>query len=77
MRAKPSKIKARYSRPTCKNCSYESAKQIIIIHAFITSAHLVVVLNQRRWWAGQHGEGVDELVEKVSFQTAFEGVKSG
>ena len=21
-RAKPSKIKARYSRPTCKNCSY-------------------------------------------------------
>jgi len=21
-RAKPNKIKARYSRPTCKNCSY-------------------------------------------------------
>jgi len=26
-----------------------------------------------RW---QHGKGVDGLVEKVSFQTAFEGVKS-
>ena len=29
-----------------------------------------MVLNQRRWQSlgGQHGEGVDELVEKVSFQ---------
>jgi len=26
---------------------------------------------------GQHGKGVDGLFEKVSFQTAFEGVKSG
>ena len=24
-RAKPSKIKARYSRPTCKSCSYRCA----------------------------------------------------
>jgi len=24
-RAKPSKIKARYNRPTCKNCSYHCA----------------------------------------------------
>jgi len=24
-RAKPSKIKARYSRPTCKNCLYHCA----------------------------------------------------
>ena len=26
---------------------------------------------------GPHGKGVDGLFEKVSFQTAFEGVKSG
>ena len=47
--------------------------------AFITCAHSVVVLNQRRWQSlgGQHGKGVDGLFEKVSFQTAFEGVKSG
>ena len=52
---------------------------IIIIHAFITCAHSVVVLNQRRWQSlgGQHGKGVDGLFEKVSFQTAFEGIKSG
>jgi len=26
---------------------------------------------------GQHGKNVDKLFEKVSFQTAFEGVESG
>jgi len=38
-----------------------------------------VVLNQGRWQSlgGQHGKGVDVLFEKVSFQTAFEGVESG
>jgi len=38
-----------------------------------------VVLNQSRWQSlgGQHGKGVDGLFEKVSFQTAFEGVESG
>ena len=40
--------------------------------------HSVVVLNQRRWQSlgGQHGKGVDGLFQKVSFQTAFEGVES-
>ena len=52
---------------------------IIIIHAFIMRKHSVVILNQRHWQSlgGQHGKGVDRLFEKVSFQTAFEGVKSG
>ena len=32
-----------------------------------------------RWQSlgGWRGKGVDGLIEKVSFQTAFEGVKSG
>jgi len=52
---------------------------IIIIHGFIMRTHSVVLLNQRRWQSlgGQHGKGVDGLFEKVSFQTAFEGVESG
>jgi len=52
---------------------------IIIKHAFITHASSVMILNQRRWQSlgGQHGKDVDGLFEKVSFQTAFEGVKSG
>ena len=38
-----------------------------------------MILNQMRWQSlgGQHGKGVDGLFEKVSFQTAIEGVKSG
>jgi len=50
-----------------------------MIHAFITGASSVMILNQRRWQSlgGQHGKGVDGLFEKVSFQTAFEGVESG
>jgi len=42
-------------------------------------ASSVVILNQRGWQSlgGQHGKGVDELFEKVSFQTVFEDVKSG
>jgi len=38
-----------------------------------------VVLNQRRWQSlgEQHGKGVDWLLEKVSFQMAFESVESG
>ena len=49
------------------------------MHAFIARAHSVMVLNQSRWQSlgGQHGKGVDGLSEKVSFQTAFEGVESG
>ena len=45
----------------------------------LTRAHSVVVLNQSRWQSlgGQHGKDVDGLFEKVSFQTAFEGVESG
>ena len=48
----------------------------IIIHAFIMCTSSVTILNQRRWQSvgGQHGKGVDGLFEKVSFQTAFEGV---
>ena len=49
------------------------------LHAFITRSSSVVVLNQRRWQSlgGQHGKGVDGLFEKMSFQTAFQGVESG
>ena len=49
---------------------------IIIIHAFITRASSVMVLNQRRWQSlgGQHGKGVDGLFEKVSFQTLDTGI---
>ena len=51
---------------------------IIIIHAFITCTRSVMILNQRRWQSlgGQHGKDVGGLFEKVSFQTAFEGVES-
>jgi len=37
-----------------------------------------MIPNQRRRQSlsGQHGKGVDGLFEKVSFQTAFEGVES-
>ena len=37
------------------------------------------MLNQRRWQSlgGQHGKGADWVFGKMSFQTAFEGVKSG
>jgi len=51
----------------------------IVIQAVIMHAHSVVVLNQRRWQSlgGQHGNGVDGLFEKMSFQTAFKGVESG
>jgi len=39
----------------------------------------VMVLNKRCWQSlgGQHGKSVDGLFEKVSLQTAFEGVESG
>ena len=42
-------------------------------------ASSVVILNQRCWQSlgGEHGKGVDGLLEKVSFQMAFEGVESG
>jgi len=52
---------------------------IIIIHAFIMRASSVMVLNQRRWQSlgWQHDKSIDGLFEKVSFQTAFEGVESG
>jgi len=30
-RAKPNKIKARYSQPTCKNCSYHCAPLLYLI----------------------------------------------
>jgi len=37
------------------------------------------LVSERRWQSlgGQHGRGVDGLFQKVSFQTAFEGVESG
>jgi len=48
-------------------------------HAFIMCTSSVMILNQRGWQSlgGQHGKGVDGLFDKVSFQTAFESVKSG
>ena len=51
----------------------------MIIHAFITRTHSVVILNPWRQQSlgGLYGKDVDGLFEKVSFQTAFEGVKSG
>jgi len=38
-----------------------------------------MILNQRHWQSlgGQHGKGVDGVFEKVSCQTAFDGVESG
>jgi len=38
-----------------------------------------MIVNKRRWQSlgGQHGKGLDGLFEKVSFQTAFEGVERG
>jgi len=61
------------------SASFQMFALRIITHAFITRAHSVVVLNQRRRQSlgGQHGKGVDGLFEKVSFQRAFEGVTSG
>jgi len=52
---------------------------IIIIHAFIMCTSSVMILNQRRWQSlgGQYGKDVDGLFEKLSFQMAFEDVKSG
>jgi len=52
---------------------------IIIIHAFVMRASSLMILNQRHRQSldGQHGKNVDRLLEKVSFQTAFEGVESG
>ena len=52
----------------------------IIIQAFMTRAHSVVILiSHGRWQSlgGQHGKGVDGPFKIVSFQTAFEGVESG
>ena len=50
-----------------------------IIHAFITRASSVMILNQScsQSLGGQYGKGVDGLFEKVTFQTAFERVKNG
>jgi len=41
----------------------------IIIHAFITCASSVMILNQKCWQSlcGPHGKDVDGLFEKVSF----------
>ena len=49
------------------------------MYLYITRAHSVVALNQRRWQSlgGQNDKGVDKLFEKGSFQTAFEGIESG
>ena len=52
---------------------------LFIIRAFKTDhASSVMILYQRRCQslAGQHGKGVDELLEQVNFQTAFGGVES-
>ena len=39
-RAKPTKIKARSSRPTCKNCSYHcKGKEVDLYSAFIVVPH--------------------------------------
>jgi len=59
----------------CKNKSGTLFEEQCII----TRASLVMILNQRRWQSlgEQHGKGVDGLFEKVSFQTAFEGIESG
>jgi len=43
-KAKPSKIKARYSRPTCKNCSYlKSLCNIIIVHTTVTQRQFLFI----------------------------------
>jgi len=42
-------------------------------------ASSVMILNQRCWQSlgGQHGKGAEKLFEKLSIQTACEGVESG
>ena len=66
-------------RPTIEKNDDDYDDYYYTLHAFITRSSSVVVLNQRRWQSlgGQHGKGVDGLFEKMSFQTAFEGVESG
>ena len=63
-----------HTKPKELGCKYV----FVIIHAFITRADSLMMLNQRRWQSlgGQHGKGADGLFEKASFQTAFEGVDS-
>jgi len=62
-----------------RNQIFNQRLNYYIIHAFITRTKSVMTLNQRCWQSlgGQHGSGVDGLLEKASFQTAFEGVESG
>jgi len=49
------------------------------MYAFVMCAHSVVIVDQEALavtrWAAWYGVG--GLFEKVSFQTAFEGVESG
>ena len=41
-RAKPIKIKARYSQPTCKNCSYLCAPTVIV-HTTVTQRQFLFI----------------------------------
>jgi len=55
-RAKPSKIKARYSRPICKNCSYlhtilSHTRQILLIFPFLQTH-----ITSQMWPCGGKGE---------------------
>jgi len=60
-----------------EGCNFFASQCTCIYNACCASS--VMILNQRRWQTlgGQHGKYVDGLFEKVSFQTAFEGVESG
>jgi len=55
-----------------KNYNYYTC--IYNARAFSNDAESEVSLQESL--AGQHGKGFDGLFEKVSFQTAFEGVES-
>jgi len=41
-----------------------------------TKSAMILNQSRRQSLGGQHGKGVDELFEKVSFQIAFEGANS-
>ena len=68
-RAKPSKIKARYSRPTCKNCSYLCAP-IVIVHNTVAQRQFLFIfpflqtnITSQMWpTGGNWGEARLEMV---------------
>jgi len=64
---------------SCSSVSNSTRANTKFLHMHNARPSLLMILNQRRWQSlgWQHDKDVDGLFEKVSFQTAFEGVESG